>query len=87
MRFITEKYAEGLPVGCMLGYVMDGDVIFAAKQLRNAILDNKGILGLISGPIATTPVNSIKRFLTNHKRPTTGTTIEIRHAFLAFPAT
>lgn len=36
MRFLTEQYAEGLPVGCMLGYVMDGDLSFALKQISRA---------------------------------------------------
>ena len=27
VRFVTEQYAENLSVGCMLGYVMDGDVV------------------------------------------------------------
>ena len=33
MRFVTEQYAESLPVGCMLGYVMDGDVSRAQSGL------------------------------------------------------
>ncbi|MEE8435927.1 MAG: hypothetical protein V3S64_14175, partial [bacterium] len=84
MRFVKEKYySDRLPVGCMLGYVMDGDIFFAAKQVRKAILDNKGILGLISGPTNVAPVQFIKRFLTTHKRQSNE--IVIRHALLAFP--
>lgn len=41
MRFMTERYAELLPVGCMLGYVMGGDVGFAETQLGTAIAGHK----------------------------------------------
>ena len=37
MRFVTEQYAESLPVGCMLGYVMDGDVSGAQSGIFAAI--------------------------------------------------
>jgi hypothetical protein len=48
MRFITEQYAEALPVGYMLGYVMDRDIAFAMNQLNAAISTHKVPLGLIS---------------------------------------
>src|SRR4051812_47614527 len=50
MRFLTEQYAAGLPVGCMLGYVMDGDLPFALKQVSKAIGDNERALALMFGP-------------------------------------
>ena len=40
-RFITEQYAEGLPVGCMLGYVLDGDVPFARAKIIEALRRKK----------------------------------------------
>ncbi len=83
MRFITEQYAEGLPIGCMLGYVIDGDLPFAMKQLTNAITLHK-TLSLVTGPTSTTPIQNIERFLTTHNR-TTSTMIELRHALLPFP--
>ena len=83
MRFITEQYAEGLPIGCMLGYVMDGDIPFAMNQLTNAITSHVA-LGLASGPTQTAPIRNIERFFTAHNR-TSGTTIELRHALLPFP--
>jgi len=83
MRFMTEQYAEGLPMGCMLGYVIDGDIPFAMSQLSNAIGSHPP-LGLVSGPIKREPLQNIARFLTSHTRAAK-TMIELRHALLPFP--
>ena len=37
-RFTTGQYSENLPVGCMLGYVVDGDVKHAALSVRAKIV-------------------------------------------------
>jgi hypothetical protein len=83
MRFITEQYAEGLPMGCMLGYVMDGDQPFAISRLTNAILGEPS-LNLVTGPTASISIQNVERFSTTHNR-TPDTTIELRHALLPFP--
>lgn len=84
MRFMTEQYAEALPVGCMLGYVMDGDIAFAAGQLSQAI-SNHTALSLTNGPAKLPMIQSVERFQTGHarqsKRP-----IELRHALLVYKA-
>jgi len=82
MRFLTEQYAEGLPVGCMLGYVMDNDIPFAMTQLAHAITAHQP-LGLSKGPTKVTPVQGIERFLTTHRRAA-DTMIELRHSLLPF---
>lgn len=81
MRFMTEQYAEHLPVGCMLGYVLDGDVPFAQMQIANAIASHSP-LTLVSGPTPLVSVCSIERFRTRHTR-STGLEIELRHALLS----
>jgi hypothetical protein len=81
MRFLTEQYAEQLPMGCMLGYVLDGDIAFATGRLSAAISAH-GPLGLIEGPAVLTKVQIVQRFRTRHTRPT-GTEIELRHALIA----
>ena len=84
MRFLTEQYAEGLPVGCMLGYVMDGDLAFALAQVNAAIDAHKAPLSLIAGPTAVVePIDGIERFSTVHQR-LSKTDIELRHALLPF---
>lgn len=82
MRFMTEQYVEALPVGCMLGYVLDGNLAFARSQLATAIRGH-GPLGLTSGPVAAASTRSIERFLTTHTR-STKMAIELRHALLPF---
>jgi hypothetical protein len=85
MKFITEQYAQSLPVACMLGYVMDGDLAFALTQVHGAIGARKLPLGLVSGPIPGSAVAGIERFSTGHQR-STNSSIEIRHVLLPFTA-
>ena len=82
MRFITEQYAEALPIGCMLGYVIDGDCGFAMQQVDAAIRAH-GPLGLGSGPTASPAIATMTRFLTSHTRAAKRA-IEIRHALIPF---
>ncbi|CAI2717511.1 hypothetical protein [Nitrospina watsonii] len=84
-RFITEQYAEGLPVGCMLGYVLDGDIDFARSSVYTAINTNKNAIGLIGGPVSVPSIADIERFTTEHTRPTTASVFHIHHSFLPFP--
>jgi hypothetical protein len=80
MRFITEQYAEHLPVGCMLGYVLDGDVPFAQERIASAI-GGHAPLAVIDGPIRLGAIAAIERFRTRHIRRT-GSEIELRHALV-----
>ena len=82
MRFVTEKYSENLPVGCMLGYVMDGDLSFAYARIEAAIMAEEQSLGL-QGPLeAEPPIAPAQRFVTKHIRD--GKWIEMHHALLPF---
>lgn len=81
MRFLTEQYAEHLPVGCMLGYVLDGDVPFAKARLAGAI-GSHAPLALTDGPTPLDTVETVERFRTRHIRPT-GSSIELRHALFS----
>lgn len=84
-RFVTEQYAEGLPVGCMLGYVLDGDTEFALSRVNAAIEANKTEIGIVGAPVSGTPVGSVVRFSTDHVRPDSGSEIHVRHSLLPFP--
>ena len=44
MRFVTEQYGEDLPVGCMLGYVLDGKVPEAMLNVCAAVKGNKTLI-------------------------------------------
>lgn len=83
-RFVTEQYAENLPVGCMLGYVMNGEVSVAQSKIYAAIRDKSDRIGLTKGPVEEKPLGDAKRFSSHHIRTGSGTEIEIRHALLPF---
>lgn len=84
MRFLTEQYAEQLPVGCMLGYVLDGDVPFARSRIADAIGGHVP-LALAEGPTTLAAIETMERFRTRHARPT-GSQIELRHALFSKPS-
>ena len=83
MRFMTEQYAEGLPLGCMLGYVMDGDLPFALAQVTSAIDSHKTPLGSINSASSCKAILGIERFSTLHQRANKSI-IELRHALMPF---
>ncbi len=85
LRFITEQYAADLPVGCMLGYVLDGNVNTARAKVRAAIDSNSANIGLVGNPTDGQPIGVIRRLSSLHCRPSNGSDIEIRHALLPFP--
>ncbi len=86
VRFITEQYAADLPVGCMLGHVLDGNVNAARRKVRAVISSYSANIGLMGKPTNSQPVGAIGRFSSLHCRPSNASTIEIRHALLPFPA-
>ena len=88
MCFVQERYAEGLPVGCMIGYVMDGDLDFARARIRAAMTESRVVLGLQGDLRAQDPIGQFQRFATDHVSGDRA--IEILHALLPFvngPAT
>ena len=82
MRFVTGQYAKGLPVACMIGYVMDGDLTFAYARIKATIGQNRSALRLQDDPTDEPPLNAITRFVTTHQR--NGDDIELRHTLLPF---
>lgn len=81
-RFVTEQYAESLSVGCVLGYVMDGDVVTAQTKVRAAIDHHRSGIGLTTEPEQESSIGEVKRFLSRHLRTASGLEIEVRHALL-----
>lgn len=84
VRFVTEKYAENLSVGCMLGYVMDGDVEAAERKVHAAFDSQRSRIGLTAGPETDRSIGEVKRFFSRHLRAASGQEIEVRHALLPF---
>ncbi|MCY4303407.1 MAG: hypothetical protein OXC62_01265 [Aestuariivita sp.] len=84
VRYVNEKYSENLPVGCMLGYVMDGDTEAAKCKVWKAINNKKQSIELKEGPTSEQPLGDILRFSSRHKRVFNQQEIEVRHALLPF---
>ena len=84
-RFVTEQYAENLPVGCMLGYVLDGNAPAAQSKIYTAINKKKCQIELTISPKPEQSLGNVRRFFSRHLRPANGQEIEIRHALLPFP--
>ena len=84
VRFVTEQYSEDLSVGCMLGYVMDGDVEAAAAKVYAAIDSQRTRIGLTARPETDRSIGEAKRFFSRHLRAASGQEIEVRHALLPF---
>ena len=82
MRFVTGKYADGLPVGCMIGYVMDGNLSLAYARIKVAVRRSRCPLRLLDGPADEPYLDDMTRFVTTHGR--NGDDIELRHALLPF---
>lgn len=82
-RFITEQYAEGLPLGCMLGYVLDGDVPFARRSIIDAMRRRSQEVGFTGAARRAATPPSVEGFVSDHVRHS-GAPIEIRHTLLSF---
>lgn len=65
MAFVVGPYSEGLPVGGMLGYIMDGDSVKAWSGLANCIEGQRTSLklsansGLVKSPLTFTIPSSL----------------------------
>ena len=83
-RFVARQYSENLPVGCMLGYVLDGDAEWAASKVRAKIVECRQETALVEEPQDQAAVGVATRFSSRHSRRLDDEEIEIRHALLPF---
>ena len=82
MRYVTAQYAESLPFGCMIGFVMDGDTSFAIQQLASAVDERKRKLKITSGKINVKP-GVYAQFETKHNRSGKRSSIAVRHTLFS----
>ena len=78
VRYVTAQYAEKLPYGCMIGYVMDGDIKFALQQLESAMNKRKDLIKLSSQDVDITSTG-LTEFETTHLRTNNNFSIQVRH--------
>ena len=84
LKFVVNQYSETLPVGCMLGYVLDGDAEWAASKVRSKIVECGQEIALVTAPRDEVAIGEATRFYSRHRRRSNGGEIEIRHALLPF---
>ncbi len=82
MRYVAAQYARSLPLGAMLGYVMDGDIRWALERLAAATRSRAAKLGL-DGALENLPsVDYLRCFRTCHRRHGELVFFEVRHTLL-----
>ncbi len=82
MRYVSAQYARALPLGAMLGYVMDGDVEWVLARLGAAFKARAVKLGFDGSLADSSAVSCLRCFRTHHRRPGESATFEVRHALL-----
>ena len=82
LKFVVNQYSEHLPVGCMLGYVLDGDVDSAVSKVRATIVESGQDLALVTVPQDEVAIGEATRFSSRHRRGSNSDEIEVRHALL-----
>ena len=83
VRFVSGQYSDGLPFGCMLGYVIDGDVAAADKRVRASLRSEESATGMFKGPISLSTERACIQFETHHHQSRSGECIEIRHILVS----
>ena len=78
-RTFDERF---LAVGCMLGYVLDGDATYAVSGVRAKIVECGREVALVMGPRDDIAIGLATRFYSRHRRGSDGGEIEVRHALL-----
>ena len=82
-RFARGQYSRELPVGGMLGYVLDGDVTHAALSVRQKLIELRSDIALVGELGEEAWIDEMTRFLSRHMRESEGSEIEVRHALLS----
>lgn len=82
MRYVSAQYAEGLPLGVMIGYVIDGDVTSACAAVKTQITKVASKLHCYETPPTQDlpAISGITQFCTRHDRK--GAVIKIDHVIL-----
>lgn len=84
MRYVSAQYAQELPFGVMIGYVLDSDTPKALDAVKRQIKNKTSEL-LCPLPMDLPTISFIHRFSTIHNRPTQK--IEIEHLLLPLQPT
>lgn len=82
IRFVTGQYADKMPIGAMLAYVMNGNATQATSAVVNRLGLDAVLLSLATKPPQVLPpINGHPRLCSQHNRMG-NSTVEVRHTFL-----
>jgi hypothetical protein len=84
-RYVCAQYARDLPLGGMIGYVLDGNTLAAERRVRAAIVARSSMMSSSSDPVVCPPIGFVRRLRTGHARSGEVSSFEIRHTFLPYP--
>ena len=82
-RFVTEQYSEELPIACMLGYVLDGCVSAANRDVGAAIRSRAALVALANGPTQSLWWQTSVHFSTAHARPRSQSVVLVQHSLVS----
>lgn len=82
-RFLQAQYSQTLPIACMLGYVMDGQVQYALNKVLTSIMIHVDNIKLLEGPHSLNKIESNNRFHTVLLRAD-NSKIKVSHTLLSF---
>jgi len=85
MRYVCAQYARELPLGAMIGYVLDGNTGAAEARLVSAITARALALRSSTRPVILNPIGFVRRLATSHHRLGETRAFEVRHALLPYP--
>lgn len=83
LRFVEERYAANVPMGCMLGYVINGDLVGAESKIHSAVRLRSSKIALIDGPTSRESDRSFTQFDTIHSRLESKSEFKIRHLLVS----
>lgn len=83
-RYVREQYARRLPLGGMIGYVLDGDLGWAEQRVVEEMARSGTLLLADSAPVPMPPVGCVRRLLTTHARPGESRAFEVWHTLVPF---
>lgn len=81
--FVSGQCSDGLRLGCMLGYVIGGDVAAADKRVRASLRSKKSAAGMFKGPVALSTERVCIQFETHHQQSSSGAWIQLRHILVS----
>lgn len=83
LRFVEERYAANVPMGCILGYVLDGNLVGAENKIKSAVRLRLSKIALSGGPTSRESDRSFIQFDTTHSRLESRSEFRIRHLLVS----